>query len=289
MGLDPSDQVTLNVSGREYHTTVNTLSSTQRTDFFKSLLTTWSITHGHAPRYHNQTDDFSSSTDDAGQPQKSITPSLYIDADPDLFTHILKYLRRGVFPLSYSAEPGRGHDHKLYMDLLGEARHFRLPMLEHWLSQKLYLRAVEVTTHARAGSAPNRAWSSDFVSTELVSYPETELKKWACRDEILAKHDDMCRLERKIAKKPNSLFEGPTQGLPGQMNWDTLVRHAAEPGERVPWVESGKKVEVREGWCFDYGKDFLKSWNAATLGQQQEGQQSYVVGSSGKATAQCQH
>lgn len=63
-----------------------------------------------------------------------------IDADPDLFSHILRYLRRGLLPIFYDAM--KGHDHALYLALLEEARYFQIPRLETWLSSKSYLDAV---------------------------------------------------------------------------------------------------------------------------------------------------
>jgi hypothetical protein len=46
--------------------------------------------------------------------------SSFVDADADLFKHILRYLRRGVLPVFYDIE-----------------------RLEKWLSEKKYMEAIE--------------------------------------------------------------------------------------------------------------------------------------------------
>ncbi|KAL2043480.1 hypothetical protein N7G274_003787 [Stereocaulon virgatum] len=50
---------------------------------------------------------------------QSADGSFFIDADPDLFAHILRYLRRGVLPVVY--EKGHGFDHAFYKALQEEA------------------------------------------------------------------------------------------------------------------------------------------------------------------------
>lgn len=64
----------------------------------------------------------------------------FIDADPSLFEHILRYLRRGLLPVFYNL--ARGHDHALYLALLAEARYFQIARLEKWLEERQYLSAV---------------------------------------------------------------------------------------------------------------------------------------------------
>jgi BTB/POZ domain-containing protein KCTD9 len=56
--------------------------------------------------------------------------SYFIDADPQLFEHILRYPRRGVLPVFY--DNLRGHNHALYRALLEEARYFQTGQLENW-------------------------------------------------------------------------------------------------------------------------------------------------------------
>ena len=76
-------------------------------------------------------------------PPNSLDSPLFIDADPDVFEHILRYLRRQeVFPLFWSKS--RGFDYDLYNRLEAEAGHFGIPVLEDWIKEKKYLPAVTV-------------------------------------------------------------------------------------------------------------------------------------------------
>ena len=69
---------------------------------------------------------------------------LFIDADPDLFAHILRYLRRPqIFPLFW--DPAKGFDYDLYNRLEAEAQYFDIQPLENWIKERRYLKAVEVT------------------------------------------------------------------------------------------------------------------------------------------------
>ncbi|RAL03116.1 BTB/POZ domain-containing protein [Aspergillus ibericus CBS 121593] len=113
----PERRLTLQVGERTFTTTHSTLSEST---FFTSLLSSrWA---------NNALPD----------------GSYFIDADPTLFEHILRYLRRGIYPLFYS--PDKGHDYALYAALLEEARYFGIAGLESWLKEKRYLDAVEIST-----------------------------------------------------------------------------------------------------------------------------------------------
>ncbi|KAF7881024.1 uncharacterized protein EAF02_006915 [Botrytis sinoallii] len=107
--------ITLQVGERRFITTKNTM--TGESHFFAALM---------SGRWDSN---------------KQADGSYFIDADPDLFEHILRYLRRSVLPIFY--HPEKGHDHVLYLALLGEARYFQITRLENWLKNKRYLHASE--------------------------------------------------------------------------------------------------------------------------------------------------
>ena len=113
----PDRRLTLQVGERTFTNTPSTLSEST---FFTSLLSSRWI---------------SNALPDGGY---------FIDADPILFEHILRYLRRGIYPLFYS--PDKGHDYALYAALLEEARYFGICRLQTWLEEKRYRNAVEVRT-----------------------------------------------------------------------------------------------------------------------------------------------
>jgi hypothetical protein len=71
--------------------------------------------------------------------------SYFLDADPDLFEHLLRFMRRPeVFPLFYTKDGGYNYD--LYHRLEAEARYFQMNDLHNWIKEKKYLQAVQVRT-----------------------------------------------------------------------------------------------------------------------------------------------
>lgn len=113
-----NDKIELQVGERNF---VTSKASLNQSGFFSALLARWE---------HNASSD----------------GSYFIDADGNLFEHVLHYLRRGVFPLFYSKE--KGHDYAMYSAILQEAKYFQIVRLAQWIEEKNYLEAVklEVTT-----------------------------------------------------------------------------------------------------------------------------------------------
>ncbi|KAK4690474.1 hypothetical protein P7C71_g6327, partial [Lecanoromycetidae sp. Uapishka_2] len=68
--------------------------------------------------------------------------SLFVDVDPDVFQHVLRYLRSGVFPLFYHNT--KGFDHNLYNLLAQQADYFQISRLHQWISDKSYLQAIKI-------------------------------------------------------------------------------------------------------------------------------------------------
>src|SRR5271155_3384562 len=67
--------------------------------------------------------------------------SYFIDANANVFEHILNYLRRGTFPIFY--DKNKGHDYALYFALLQEAKYFQITKLKNWLENEQYLHALK--------------------------------------------------------------------------------------------------------------------------------------------------
>ena len=64
--------------------------------------------------------------------------SYFLDADPDLFEHLLRYMRRPeVFPLFYSVM--NGFDYDLYNHLQAEALYFQIKKLYEWIEAKVLI------------------------------------------------------------------------------------------------------------------------------------------------------
>lgn len=141
-------QITLRVGERSFITTRETL--TAESDFFASLL---------SGRWDNAEED----------------GSYFIDADADLFVHILRYLRRGILPFFY--DKLKGHDYALYLALLQEAKYFQITRLEDWLGRERYLRAINTHYSATQTEGSIEYQIPQDSNTELEYHPEWGIKK----------------------------------------------------------------------------------------------------------------
>lgn len=120
-----SHHIILDVSGRKFRTQKATL---QTSEYFRILLTRWS--------------DCSDRQDD---------DSYFVDADAEVFHHILNFLRRpSNFPLFWTKEIG--FDYALYNRLKAEADYFLLHDLRDWIRKRTYLNAVKTIVKVHAFS-----------------------------------------------------------------------------------------------------------------------------------------
>ncbi|KAL2108655.1 hypothetical protein VUR80DRAFT_3553 [Thermomyces stellatus] len=72
----------------------------------------------------------------------ALAPKISIDANQDVFHHIVAYLRRGTYPLVIDAE-GR-HDISTYLAILEEAKHFELDRLAAWIEEGGFAEAAKI-------------------------------------------------------------------------------------------------------------------------------------------------
>ncbi|KAI9682049.1 MAG: hypothetical protein M1817_000103 [Caeruleum heppii] len=126
-------------------------------------------------------------------PPSSITgeTSYFVDGDPDLFAHVLRYLRRGVLPVMY--DRANGFDHAFYTALEQEASYFGIDSLKTWIANKDYLRAVEIQYSARAVEENEAALLKATVdgNTELMYHPVwTTNRIFQCPRNIQVHHGD---------------------------------------------------------------------------------------------------
>lgn len=73
--------------------------------------------------------------------------SYFIDADGDVFQHVLRHLRHEAMPIFY--DDIKGHEYALYLAVLEQARYFGVEPLQKWLEGQKYLQAVKVVLEAR--------------------------------------------------------------------------------------------------------------------------------------------
>ncbi|KAK0640662.1 hypothetical protein B0T16DRAFT_460825 [Cercophora newfieldiana] len=217
--LQPPEPITLDVSGQRFTTTIPTL--TARSEYFQTF--------------------FQGNWKSALQPDGT----LFIDSDPETFQHILKYLRRGVFPLSY--DQSKGHNYELYGHILADAQHFQIPKLERWIDSRLYVNCVTSYTvwsphykddAKRDGPQTTSTWFSDVVDTQLVR-EQVETKRTA-----VCMHEAENRLAKLACPKK---FCSPGAGF-------------QDESETYRWAEVGKRNIFHHGWSSDTGKDFVKYW-----------------------------
>jgi BTB/POZ domain-containing protein KCTD9 len=145
--IDTNDKiVTLQVGEQRFTTTPGTLAES---NFFFALL---------SGRWDNRLAD----------------GAYFIDADPKLFEHILRYLRRGILPIFYNSV---GHDHTMYVALLEEAKYFQIPRLEKWLNDQSYLQLVKVRYSATTFYDIDAVANTVGSDVELMHYPTWNTQK----------------------------------------------------------------------------------------------------------------
>jgi len=72
--------------------------------------------------------------------------NIFYDGDPDVFEYVLKYMRRGIFPVVH--DPQKGHDYNLYTAILAEAKYLQLPLLEFWIQEEGYILCLKSSIQA---------------------------------------------------------------------------------------------------------------------------------------------
>ena len=171
-----TDRVHLLISDRDFITSRDTLI--QESEYFRALLS-----------------DKYESKDSCGK--------YFVDGDPDLFQDILRYLRRGIYPLYWTRS--EGHNYARYLALSEEAKYFQIDRLAQWLDDEKYLLAVTVKMSATVfkGLEAIKDGLKDTVdkmdtNTEYVSYTHID-KIYICPRGIGLHRGDPSRCGRQCA------------------------------------------------------------------------------------------
>lgn len=115
----------------------------------------------------------------------------FLDADGDVFKHILGYLRHGVFPLLWSRE--NGFDLSMYCAIATLAEYLLINPLAKWVKDRTYLDAV--TSTRKTVVAGESFLGLDFMiprpsNTYISSYPSWETKRIYLCPRRIAVHRD---------------------------------------------------------------------------------------------------
>lgn len=153
--ISTGSMINLQVGERRFTTTLVTL--TTESGFFSSMFSShW--------RQNNN---------------KQADGACFVDADPDLFVHILRYLRHGQLPIFYAN--GTGPDYGLYAAVLGEARYFQIDRLVQWLERMRYLDVVKVQRIAFHAEELDVLQETNLASEDIEYHPfRTTRKVYVC-------------------------------------------------------------------------------------------------------------
>lgn len=110
---------------------------------------------------------------------KQADGSYFIDVDPEIFKHILRFLRHGVYPLCY--DKAKGHNYATYAAIQKLADYLVIPKLVKWLNQGQYIKAVTTETIAHIVEGVDKLDGTKDSSTETSYHPTWRtVKKYVC-------------------------------------------------------------------------------------------------------------
>lgn len=141
----------------------------------------------------------------------------FLDADPDMFAEILRFLRTRRFPLYH--DPATGYDAARYLELQVAAQFYQIPTLEMWLAERRYLGAMQVRSEYKGFTLYGtdqivRMHELCWSRTEqgrVLTITERKTKAWACPVKLW-RHDgdqNSCFKAKCLTKLP----PGQTHGL----------------------------------------------------------------------------
>ncbi|KAL8726740.1 MAG: hypothetical protein Q9166_006535 [cf. Caloplaca sp. 2 TL-2023] len=131
--------------------------------------------------------------------------SYFVDADPEIFKPILRFLRHGVYPLYYGNS--KGHEFGMYTAIQELATYLIIPKLTEWLSKRQYLRALAVETSAKVTEDEDELRGTYSSDSRVVFHPTWRtVKKYVCPRGIGKHYDNpsgcgrACRAAQGVAE-----------------------------------------------------------------------------------------
>jgi BTB/POZ domain len=212
-GPPSSERVTFQVGERRFDTTVGTL--TTRSEYFAQLFSgRWPV-------------------------NKQSDGSIFIDANGDIFEHILRYLRRGIFPLAYDKD--KGHDYKLYAEILVEAKYFQCSALVVWLESQCYHQCITwyISTEIQEAKEPYSQGSGIFVDGQFEPSSWAERKVYLCPRRIPVHRGNRSKCGRQC------------ESVRGEDDIEFECEKSVSA-----WLVTKKRFEFHSGWMIDTGYVF---------------------------------
>lgn len=132
-------------------------------------------------------------------PDSSVDGVLILDADADVFKHIMRFFRSGVLPVFYDGL--KGFDHQLYSLLLEQAEFFVVDRLRDWILEKRYVQAVkivgsvklsEITRWVDIDRGTSHRGLDKFVNREDTADTKVEHFVYSTNRKFRACQDDWC-------------------------------------------------------------------------------------------------
>lgn len=115
-----------------------------------------------------------------------------MDADPELFSHILRYLRHGIYPVAFSRSSG--HDYATYLGIERLATELRIERLTKWLVDKQYESAIKCAVSFERMKPSVFNWLSDtlpprlYLSTDHVNFlPDSNGRVWEVKKRFMVR------------------------------------------------------------------------------------------------------
>lgn len=125
--------------------------------------------------------------------------SFFIDADPEIFKHILRFLRHGVYPLCY--DKAKGHDFAMYAAIQKQADYLVIPKLVKWLSQGQYTSAITTATMAQIVEGVDKLDGTNDSGSKISYHPTWRtVKKYVCPRGITVHYGNAWRCGRDCGK-----------------------------------------------------------------------------------------
>ncbi|KAI4168252.1 MAG: hypothetical protein LQ343_006539 [Gyalolechia ehrenbergii] len=115
--------------------------------------------------------------------------TFFLDADPEVFKHILRFLRHGVYPICY--DMASGHDYGLYIAIYKLADFLWVPKLAGWLRDQRYLQALKTMTSARIKDDEDDLSAINDSNIKIQYHPTWRtVKRYVCPRGLSVHYDN---------------------------------------------------------------------------------------------------